>query len=62
MNGDDRFRNRRHANDIRAKLLGEAQKLADEDVEINKRMAEYGAALINDGDTIIHHCNTWNNK
>ncbi|MGC1378673.1 MAG: S-methyl-5-thioribose-1-phosphate isomerase [Anaerolineales bacterium] len=46
------------ADDIRAALLGEAQKLADEDVEINKRMAEYGAALINDGDTIIHHCNT----
>ncbi len=46
------------ANDIRAALLGEAQKLADEDVEINKRMAEHGAALINDGDTIIHHCNT----
>ena len=46
------------ADDIRAALLGEAQKLADEDVEINKRMAEHGAALINDGDTIIHHCNT----
>lgn len=46
------------ANDIRAELLNEAQKLADEDVEINKRMAEHGAALISDGDTIIHHCNT----
>ena len=45
-------------NDIRAALLTEAQKLADEDVEINKRMAEHGAALINHGDTIIHHCNT----
>ena len=47
-----------NANDIRAMLLEEAQKLADEDVEINKRMAEHGAALIDDGDTIIHHCNT----
>jgi len=46
------------ANDVRSAILSEAQKLADEDVEINKRMAEYGAALINDGDTIIHHCNT----
>jgi len=27
-------------------------------VEINKRMARHGAELINDGDTIIHHCNT----
>ncbi|MBI5351579.1 MAG: S-methyl-5-thioribose-1-phosphate isomerase [Chloroflexi bacterium] len=44
--------------DLRKSVLDEAQKLADEDVEINKRMAEHGAALINDGDTIIHHCNT----
>lgn len=48
----------RSADDIRQLVLDEAQKLADEDVEINKRMAEHGAALINDGDTIIHHCNT----
>jgi methylthioribose-1-phosphate isomerase len=46
------------ADNIRQVVLDEAQKLADEDVEINKRMAEHGAALINDGDTIIHHCNT----
>jgi methylthioribose-1-phosphate isomerase len=44
--------------DVRNAVLSEAQRIADEDVEINKRMAEHGAALINDGDTIIHHCNT----
>ena len=44
--------------DLRAAVLAEAQRIADEDVAINKRMAEIGAALINDGDTIIHHCNT----
>ena len=44
--------------DLRRLILDEAQTLADQDVEINKRMAEHGAALINDGDTIIHHCNT----
>jgi methylthioribose-1-phosphate isomerase len=43
---------------IRQFILDEAQRIADEDVEINKRMAEHGATLINDGDTIIHHCNT----
>lgn len=43
---------------IRQKVLVEAQCIADEDVEINKRMAEHGATLINDGDTVIHHCNT----
>jgi len=45
-------------NDLRAELLAEAQKLADEDVTINKRMAEHGAALIENRDCIIHHCNT----
>jgi methylthioribose-1-phosphate isomerase len=44
--------------DLRPAILAEAQRLADEDVEINKRMAEHGATLIDDGDTIIHHCNT----
>jgi methylthioribose-1-phosphate isomerase len=39
-------------------LLAEAQALADEDVEINRRLGEHGAALIQDGDTILHHCNT----
>ncbi|HXF84290.1 MAG TPA: S-methyl-5-thioribose-1-phosphate isomerase [Anaerolineales bacterium] len=46
------------ADEIRQLVLAEAQKIADEDVEINKRMAEHGAQLIDDGDTIIHHCNT----
>jgi methylthioribose-1-phosphate isomerase len=46
------------ADSIRQSVLDEAQRIADEDVEINKRMAEHGAALINDGDTIVHHCNT----
>jgi methylthioribose-1-phosphate isomerase len=43
---------------IRQFILNEAQRIADEDVEINKRMAEHGAALLDDGDTVIHHCNT----
>ncbi|HEY9076856.1 MAG TPA: S-methyl-5-thioribose-1-phosphate isomerase [Anaerolineaceae bacterium] len=41
-----------------AQLLVEAQQIADEDVEANLRISRYGAELINDGDTIIHHCNT----
>lgn len=46
------------ADDLRQTLLEEAQRIADEDVAINKRMAHNGAELIDDGDTIIHHCNT----
>ena len=44
--------------ELRSLFLTEAQRLADEDVEINKRMAAHGADLISDGDTLIHHCNT----
>lgn len=43
---------------IRERLLKEAQRIADEDVEINRRMGEYGASLIQTGDTVLHHCNT----
>jgi methylthioribose-1-phosphate isomerase len=43
---------------IRAALVAEAQQMAEEDVAANKRMGAHGAALIRDGDTIIHHCNT----
>lgn len=43
---------------LRELLLNEAQKMAEEDVAINRRMAEVGSILIQDGDTIIHHCNT----
>ncbi len=44
--------------DIRRELLRTAQHIADEDVAVNKRMAAFGAELIRDGDTILHHCNT----
>lgn len=43
---------------MRDALLAEAQKLADEDVALNRRMGFNGAELIQDGDTILHHCNT----
>jgi methylthioribose-1-phosphate isomerase len=44
--------------DLRDLLLQEAQRIADEDVDINKRMGAHGAALISEGDTVLHHCNT----
>ena len=54
----EKLKDERNADTVRAAILTEAQNLADEDVAINRRMAEHGATLINDGDTIIHHCNT----
>jgi methylthioribose-1-phosphate isomerase len=44
--------------DLKKAALDEAGRLADEDIEINLRMARNGAALIEDGDTVLHHCNT----
>ena len=43
---------------MRAAVLEGAQQLADEDVDVNRRLGEHGASLIQDGDTILHHCNT----
>jgi methylthioribose-1-phosphate isomerase len=44
--------------EIRDAMLAEAQRVADEDVAINRRMGDHGATLVKDGDTILHHCNT----
>jgi len=44
--------------DLRKHLLNLAKQIADEDVETNKQLAAYGATLIEDGDHIVHHCNT----
>ena len=44
--------------EVRQAILDEAQRLADEDIEINKRMGAHGATLVEDGATILHHCNT----
>ena len=38
-------------------LVTEAQRIADEDVEINRRMGAYGASLVEDGARILTHCN-----
>lgn len=43
---------------IRTALIQNAQKIADDDVKLNRRMGFYGAELISEGDTILHHCNT----
>lgn len=44
--------------EIRRLLLAEAEALADEDVEINRRMGFNGAEVIPEGANILHHCNT----
>ena len=44
--------------DLRAALLAAAQKIADDDVAINRRMGAWGSRLIDEGATVLHHCNT----
>ncbi len=41
----------------RAALVAEAKAIADEDVEVNRRMAEAGEPLIADGMNLLTHCN-----
>jgi len=43
---------------MRAAALEEAQAIADEDVAVNRALGQVGAALVPDGATILHHCNT----
>jgi len=42
---------------VRAALVAEAQRIADEDVQVNRTMGEFGQAIIRDGDNILTHCN-----
>jgi methylthioribose-1-phosphate isomerase len=44
--------------ELRSYILKLAQEFADNDVITNKKISQIGAELINEGDTIIHHCNT----
>lgn len=37
--------------------VAEAEKIADEDVTINREIGRHGSALIRDGDTVMTHCN-----
>ncbi|MHA1298713.1 MAG: S-methyl-5-thioribose-1-phosphate isomerase [Candidatus Helarchaeota archaeon] len=39
------------------KIIQEAVKIREEDIEINKKMGAFGQQLIDDGDTILTHCN-----
>jgi len=42
---------------LRRAVIAEAQRMADEDVEINHRIGKHGSRLIADGDVVLTHCN-----
>ncbi len=43
--------------ELKATVIEEAQKIADEDAAQNRAIGKNGAELIKDGDTILTHCN-----
>ncbi|HLA43449.1 MAG TPA: S-methyl-5-thioribose-1-phosphate isomerase, partial [Aggregatilineales bacterium] len=45
-------------NELREVMRDTAQKIADEDVAVNKLMGAHGSQLIKNGDVVLHHCNT----
>ncbi|MGH9585125.1 MAG: S-methyl-5-thioribose-1-phosphate isomerase [Bryobacteraceae bacterium] len=49
----------RHASldEIRERLVAEAQKIREEDIAINKAIGWNGAPLVPDGKTVLTHCN-----
>jgi len=38
-------------------VVDEAQRMADKDVETNRKIGEHGSKLIDDGDVVLTHCN-----
>jgi len=42
---------------IKELVINEAKKMADEDIEINKKMGKNGSILFDNNDTIMTHCN-----
>jgi len=42
---------------IKQSIIDESKKMAEEDIEINKRMGKNGASLFDNNDTIMTHCN-----
>jgi methylthioribose-1-phosphate isomerase len=45
-------------NEMASLVVAEARKMAEEDVQANRKIGENGAALIDEGDHILTHCNT----
>jgi len=47
----------RPADEIRARMVAEAQQIKLEDIAINEAIGQHGAPLVPDGKTILTHCN-----
>lgn len=47
----------KNVKEVRLFALDEAKAIADEDVEKNMELGDHGASLLEDGDTVMTHCN-----
>jgi methylthioribose-1-phosphate isomerase len=47
----------RDVSEIRNAIVNEAKMMAEQDIDINKRMGKNGSHLFDDNDTIMTHCN-----
>ncbi len=47
----------RDTGELREAVVREALRIYEEDIEVNRRIAEAGSKLIDDGDTVLTHCN-----
>ena len=45
------------AEDVREAALAEAEAIAEEDIAVNRALGRIGAKLLDDGDTVLTHCN-----
>ena len=43
--------------EVKSRLIGEAVRICEEDIAINRRMGRHGRLLIADGDRLLTHCN-----
>lgn len=50
-------RNTQDVDKLKARLIEEALKIFQEDIAANRAIGRYGAELINDGSTVLTHCN-----
>jgi len=53
-----KIENFNNVDSIKQWVLSESKKIADEDVAMNKKIAQFGQQFIPDHANVIHHCNT----
>jgi len=41
---------------VKEAMVREAMRMADEDVDTNRRLGKFGAELLEDGDVVLTHC------